>query len=231
MSCKHFQREVLVKKCGRKRLQRKLSAPKMRSKTFAAKNFGQKSRPFNSKTFAAENFGRKIRLKIFEAQSFGQKMLSQNFTAENFGRKLRYLRFANICSAKFRLQISKFMSCKHFQREVLVKKCVRKFLEQKFLAKNRGIFDSQTCAAQNFGCKSRKSSRNSLNDELQTFSARSFGQKMRSQTFAAQIVGPKNAYKNVKINCSQKFRPKIAAFQFENVCSRKFRPKNPFRNI
>ena len=38
---------------------------------------------------------------------------------------------------------------------------------------------------------------------LQTFAARSFGQKMRSKTFEA------NAFKNV---CSRKFRPKIAAF-------------------
>ena len=97
----------------------------MRSKMYAAENVGRKSRHLGSKMFAAENVGRKIRLKTFEAQSFGPKMRSQTFAAEKFGRKPRDFRFANVCSAKFWLQISKFMDCKDFQREVSVKKCVR----------------------------------------------------------------------------------------------------------
>ena len=136
MSCKHFQREVSVKKCVRKRFERKVLAENMRSQMFAAENFDRKPRHFSSKTFAAENFGRKIRLKTFGAQSFGQKMRSQNFAAENFGQKSRHFRFTNVCSAKFGLQISNLMSCKHFQREVSVKKCDRKRFERKVLAEN-----------------------------------------------------------------------------------------------
>jgi hypothetical protein len=89
---------------------------------FATEHFDRKPRHFSAKTFAAENFGRKIRFKTFEAQTFGQKMRSQNFAAENFGQTSRHFRFTNVCSAKFRLQISNLMSCKHFQREVSVNK-------------------------------------------------------------------------------------------------------------
>merc|ERR1711965_350507 len=110
---------------------------------------------------------------------------------------------------------------KTFEARSFGQKCIRKLLRPEILAENRGIFDSQTFAAQIFA-------ENLEIYELQTFAARSFGQNLRSQMFVAQIFGQNNAFKNV---CNQNFRPKIAADQFENVCSGKLRPKNPFENV
>merc|ERR1711965_54917 len=79
---------------------------------------------------------------------------------------------------------------KTFEARSFGQKCIRKLLRPDNMAENRGIFDSQTFAAQIFA-------ENLEIYELQTFAARSFGQNLRSQMFIAQIFGQNNAFKNV----------------------------------
>ena len=139
-------------------------------------------------------------------------MRSQTSAAENLGRKSRHFRFANVCSANFRLKISKFMSCKHFQREVSVKICVRKCFVRNFSAKKcvHKRLQPQTSAKNRSSSIRKRLQPQTSADKLhlKPFEARTFGQKMRSQTFAAENLGRKSRHFRFASICSANFRRK-----------------------
>ena len=105
-----------------------------------------------------------MRLQTYAAQSFGKKMRKKTFAAKHFGRK--------ICLKRFEAQ-------SFGQKNVFANICSRKIWP------NIAVISIRKRLQRNV------SAENLEDHELQTFSARSFGQKMRSQTFAAQSFGQK----------------------------------------
>ena len=205
----------------------------MESQTFSAQSFGQKhaianvcSRKCWPKTaaFQFENvcshkfWPKQLFENIWtsEAHSFGPKLRSQNFAADNFGYKSRHVRFTNVCSAKFRSQISKLMSCKYFQRKVLVEKCDRKRVSAQSFGQKHAI--ANVCSQKFWPNNAAFPIGKRLQPKI---SAKTSVWKHLKRT----VLAKKCVRKILQPTILVQNRGISSIFRFTNVCSAKFRPQ------